>query len=70
MMAGIAKIAEVRHKHNSFQVALRSESEKPCELKSVESTDLSQRLIHGEARPEASKEAVRRIHSSDCWYSF
>jgi hypothetical protein len=31
---------------------------KSCEQKSVESTNLSQRLIHGEFRTEASKEAV------------
>jgi len=32
--------------------------EKSCELKSIESTDLSQRQIHGEVRTEVCKVAV------------
>jgi hypothetical protein len=42
----------------SIRMALRSEREKSCEPDSVESTDLSQRLIHDDVRTEASKEAV------------
>lgn len=38
-----------------------------CKQKSVESTDLSQRQIHGDVRTEASKEAVWRITASDCY---
>ncbi|MEQ9229081.1 MAG: hypothetical protein RIF46_00245, partial [Cyclobacteriaceae bacterium] len=32
--------------------------EKPCEMSQVESTDLSQRLIHGEVRTDTCKVAV------------
>ena len=39
-------------------MALRIEREKTCEMHQVESTDLSQRLIHGEFRTEACKVAV------------
>ena len=44
--------------------------ENSCELKSVESTDLSQRLIHGEVCTEAGKEAVWRITASECYRDF
>ena len=32
--------------------------EKPCEMRQVEITDLSQRLIHGDVRTEVCKVAV------------
>ncbi|MEQ8237778.1 MAG: hypothetical protein RIA69_01130 [Cyclobacteriaceae bacterium] len=35
--------------------------EKSCELRRVENTDLSQRLIHGDVCTEAGKEAAWRI---------
>jgi hypothetical protein len=47
-------------------MALRSEREKYCEMRLVESTELSQRLIYGEVRTKASKEAVWRIRASTC----
>ena len=40
--------------------------EKSCVVKSIESTAVSQRLIHNEVRTEVCKEAVWRITDSVC----
>jgi len=39
-------------------MALRSEDEISCELKSIESSELSQRLIRGDVRTEVCKVVV------------
>ncbi len=39
-------------------------------MQQVESTNLPQRLIHGDVRTEASKEAVWRIRASNCYTPF
>jgi len=43
---------------------------KSCELKLVESTTLSQRLIHGDVCTEVSKKPLWRIPASDCYGAF
>ena len=48
-------------------MTLRLEREKSCEMKSEESTDLSQRQNHGDVRTEASKQAFWRIRASACY---
>lgn len=48
---------------------LRLEREKSCELKSIESTDLYQQLIHDKVRTEVCK-PLRHIRASDCYIPF
>ena len=47
--------------HNGSKWHCVQKDENSCELKSVESTTISQRLIYGDVCTEACKEAVWRI---------
>ncbi|MEQ8474092.1 MAG: hypothetical protein RIC35_23050 [Marinoscillum sp.] len=53
--------------HNGSERHCAQKDEKSCVLHSAESTELSQRLIHGDVHTKASKEAVWRIRASDCY---
>lgn len=58
LSAGVIKVLE-----STAPVQIKNSHE----LRSVESTAISQRLIHGEVRTEVCKVAVWRIRASDCY---